>query len=138
MAGETDVHGDISVNLVISLGSQLKETPCRARTKDTKVRSGRIPLSGKSMRGLFSYPDIVVVCGEPEYPDASATFTIGSHLLNDAPYREYSPRKRKGRRQLPPAQWLLETDPLGYFFSSLGMTWVCCSRTHRHSSPFLL
>lgn len=70
MAGESPKHGDISVNLVVSLGSQLKGKPCRARTKDTKVRSGPEPKFRKKFTGLFSYPDILVVCGEPEYHDA--------------------------------------------------------------------
>ena len=70
MAGESPAHGDISTNTLGLLYSQLKGTPCRARTKDTKVRSGRIPMSGKGTSGLFSYPDILVVCGEPEYHDA--------------------------------------------------------------------
>jgi Uma2 family endonuclease len=70
MAGESDAHGIISVNVVVSLGSQLKGTPCQARTKDTKVRSGPIPMPGHGTRGLFSYPDIVVICGGPEYHDA--------------------------------------------------------------------
>ena len=70
MAGESGNHGDISVNLVVSIGSQLKGTPCRAKTKDTKVRSS--PAGPRPLRdtaGLFSYPDVVVVCGEPEYMD---------------------------------------------------------------------
>jgi Uma2 family endonuclease len=70
MAGESSAHGDISVNVVISLGNQLRGTPCRARTKDTKVRSGPILSAGETTRGLFSYPDVVVICGEPEYHDA--------------------------------------------------------------------
>jgi Uma2 family endonuclease len=70
MAGESLAHGDISVNLVIALGSQLKGTPCRALTKDTKVRSGPIPESGRGKHGLFSYPDVVVVCGDPEFHDS--------------------------------------------------------------------
>jgi Uma2 family endonuclease len=70
MAGENDAHGIITVNVVVTLGSQLKGSPCQARTKDTKVRSGPIPESGRLSRGLFTYPDILVVCGEPEYHDA--------------------------------------------------------------------
>jgi Uma2 family endonuclease len=70
MAGESGKHGDIAANLVIALGTQLKGTPCRARTKDTKVRSGLGPASGQAIRGMFSYPDVVVICGEPEYHDA--------------------------------------------------------------------
>ena len=40
MAGESGEHGDVSVNIVGLLFTQLKGKPCRARTKDTKVRSG--------------------------------------------------------------------------------------------------
>jgi Uma2 family endonuclease len=70
MAGESGEHGDISVNTVISLGTQLKGKPCRVRDKDTKVRSGPIPMKGHSRKGMFSYPDILVICGEVEYHDA--------------------------------------------------------------------
>src|SRR5690242_7508548 len=66
MAGESGEHGDISANVVGLLVAQLKGTPCRARTKDTKVRSGPILSAGETTRGLFSYPDVVVICGEPE------------------------------------------------------------------------
>jgi Uma2 family endonuclease len=70
MAGESGPHGDVSANVVGALVGQLKGKPCRARTKDTKVRSGPMLVSGQGTRGLFSYPDVVVICGEPEYPDA--------------------------------------------------------------------
>ncbi len=69
MAGESDEHGEISTNLVIAIGSQLKGTTCRVRTKDTKVRSGPTPRLHGSRSGLYSYPDLVVICGEPDYHD---------------------------------------------------------------------
>ncbi|MCE9530957.1 MAG: Uma2 family endonuclease [Planctomycetes bacterium] len=69
MAGESGEHGDISSNALVSIGSQLRGKECRARTKDTKVLSGPILSSGQTTRGFFSYPDIVVICGEPEYHD---------------------------------------------------------------------
>jgi Uma2 family endonuclease len=69
MAGESGPHGDITVNIVIVLGSQLRGAPCRLRTKDTKVRSGPAPRLHGSKSGLFSYPDILVICGEPVYHD---------------------------------------------------------------------
>jgi Uma2 family endonuclease len=81
VAGESVPHGDISVNLVVSLGSQLRGTPCRALTKDTKVRSGRIPLPGKSMQGFFSYPDIVVLCGEPDFHDAFTDVILNPKVI---------------------------------------------------------
>ena len=70
MAGESPAHGDISANLVAALVAQLEGSPCRTRTKDTKVRSGPIPEDGRGKRGIFSYPDAVVLCSEPEYHDA--------------------------------------------------------------------
>lgn len=70
MAGESDAHADISVNLVVTLGNQVKGTHCRVRTKDTKVRSGPAPKPSQSTtQGLYSYPDLVVICGEPQYHD---------------------------------------------------------------------
>ena len=69
IAGESGHHADISANLVVIVGSQLRNTGCRARTKDTKVRSGPAPRGLRPMKGLFSYPDLVVICGEPMYHD---------------------------------------------------------------------
>lgn len=54
------------MNLVRILANQLVDTHCRARSKDTKVRSGPAPKPGRDIAGLFSYPDLVVVCGQPE------------------------------------------------------------------------
>jgi Uma2 family endonuclease len=69
MAGESGEHGDISVSLVTQVSAQLRGTPCRVRTKDTKVHSGPTPKHPRSTQGLFSYPDLVVICGEPQYHD---------------------------------------------------------------------
>ncbi len=81
MAGESNEHADISVNLVVELGSQLKGTPCRVWTKDSKVLSGPAIRSYKSVKGLFSYPDIVVVCGEPRFLDAHRDVLLNPALI---------------------------------------------------------
>lgn len=69
MAGESGEHGDICTNLGGILYSQLKGSQCRARSKDTKVHSGPRPKDSRSVQGFFSYPDLVVICGEPQYHD---------------------------------------------------------------------
>jgi Uma2 family endonuclease len=69
MAGESPEHGDISANLTHTVVAQLKGGPCRAQTKDTKVRSGPTLSAGETTRCAFSYPDLVVICNEPEYLD---------------------------------------------------------------------
>jgi Uma2 family endonuclease len=70
MAGESPEHSDICSNLVSILHLQLRGTPCRVWSKDTKVRSGPEPRSRRATKGLFSYPDLVIVCGAPQFHDA--------------------------------------------------------------------
>lgn len=70
LAGESLAHGDICSNLIITIGAQWRGSPCRVLTKGTKVRSGPILQARRIFRGLFSYPDLVIVCGEPQCHDA--------------------------------------------------------------------
>ena len=79
MAGESPLHADISANLVILVGEQLRDSPCRVRTKDTKVRSG--PTQRRIMKGLFPYPDVVVICGEPQYHDEHRDVVINPRVI---------------------------------------------------------
>jgi Uma2 family endonuclease len=67
MAGESPNHGRISMNLSISLGSQLRGSPCEAFSKDTKVRCG--PYLAQTRQGLYAYPDLVIVCGAMQFHD---------------------------------------------------------------------
>lgn len=62
MAGSSNEHNLITSNLIISLGSQLKNRNCQVYPPDMRVH---IPKTG-----LFTYPDISVVCGKPQFlPD---------------------------------------------------------------------
>ena len=69
MAGESPEHGEICMNLSRIISAQLMGKPCRARSKDSKVRNGPIPKTCHTTKGLYSYPDLLVVCGEPEFHD---------------------------------------------------------------------
>ncbi len=77
MAGEKVPHGLISTNLIGLFVAQLKGTPCFAVAKDTKVRSGLGVVPARNVSGMFSYPDILIVCGEPEYFD-----DVGDVIVN--------------------------------------------------------
>ena len=69
MAGESDKHGIVTMNLVGEIQQKLKGTDCQGRVKDAKIQSGDFAqMKGKS-KGLFSYPDIVIICGKPKYHD---------------------------------------------------------------------
>ncbi|MDX2041302.1 MAG: Uma2 family endonuclease [Acidobacteriota bacterium] len=69
MAGESQEHGEIVVNLGWILGSQLRGTPCRGRSGNSKIRTGPRPQFARSQKGMYSYPDFFVVCGELEFHD---------------------------------------------------------------------
>ena len=59
MAGASPTHNSIKENLIIRLGSQIWGGPCRSYSSDQRVKV--------SATGLYTYPDIAVVCGQPEF-----------------------------------------------------------------------
>lgn len=61
MAGESIEHSRICVNVAGELRARLKGKPCEVLSPNMKVVT--------SPSGLFSYPDVVVVCGEPRFHD---------------------------------------------------------------------
>ncbi len=81
MAGESLAHGDICINLAREISTQLRGTPCRALSKDIKVRTGVLPSPRRMMKGLFSYPDVLVVCGEPQFHDAYRDILLNPILI---------------------------------------------------------
>ena len=81
MAGESPEHGTICMNLSVIMGSQLRGTPCQAFAKDMKVRSGPTPRSGTSMKGLFSYPDLLVTCGDLQFHDQFRDILLNPTLI---------------------------------------------------------
>jgi Uma2 family endonuclease len=59
MSGATPNHVPITTNTASMLHQQLRSRPCRVFTADLRVRVAE--------GGLCAYPDVVVVCGEPQY-----------------------------------------------------------------------
>jgi Uma2 family endonuclease len=62
MAGESLQHSRICINLAREVSSQLKGRECEALSPNMKVKTAD--------SGLFSYPDLTVVCGEPIFLDS--------------------------------------------------------------------
>jgi Uma2 family endonuclease len=100
MAGESPAHGDICVNLIREISTQLRGTPCRVWTKDAKVLSGSAIMSSRSMKGMFSYPDLVVVCGEPKFLDKRRDVLLNPQVIIEvlSPSTELFDRGDKFRR----------------------------------------
>ncbi len=61
MAGESLVHSQICINIAGEMRQILKGSNCQALSPNMKVRA--------ETKGLFAYPDLSVVCGEPEFHD---------------------------------------------------------------------
>jgi Uma2 family endonuclease len=81
MAGESPAHGTICTNLSIEVGRQLKGTRCQVWSKDAKVRSGPIPQTSYSAKGLYSYPDLLIVCGEPQFHDQHSDVLLNPTVI---------------------------------------------------------
>lgn len=60
MAGASLAHIRIDANLMGELVSQLKGKPCEPMGSDAKIRA---------TRKRYSYPDVTIVCGEPQFLD---------------------------------------------------------------------
>ena len=65
MTGASNAHDAVAVNIIISLGNQLRRGPCRVATADTAVRT--------SIRGIRR-PDVTVECApiDPKSYEAHA------------------------------------------------------------------
>jgi Uma2 family endonuclease len=61
MSGARRAHNLIATNTVGELYQQLLERPCEVYSSDMRVKV--------SSTGLYTYPDVVVVCGEPQFLD---------------------------------------------------------------------
>ena len=61
MSGASEEHNTIVFNLARRIGNQLDKKPCRGYVNDMRVKV--------SPTGLYTYPDVVVVCGEPRFED---------------------------------------------------------------------
>ena len=98
MAGESEEHGTICVNLVTSLVTQLRGSPCRVFSKDTKVRCG--PYRPHTREGLYAYPDLVVVCDPSQYHDQARDVLLNPTVIVEvlSPSTEAFDRGEKFRR----------------------------------------
>ena len=73
MAGTSEEHANISSNINISLGVQLKKRSCKSYQSDLRVH---IPATG-----LYTYPDVLVVCGKPELLEDAFPDTLTNPIL---------------------------------------------------------
>jgi len=73
LAGASRRHNLVTFNLAAALGAQLKDRPCEAYAGDMRVKVARI--------NHYSYPDVVVVCGQAEFEDRSEDTLLNPTVL---------------------------------------------------------
>jgi Uma2 family endonuclease len=61
MTGAKESHNLITANTLASLHGQLRQKPCRVYPSDMRIKVQRT--------GLNTYPDVVVICGQPQFTD---------------------------------------------------------------------
>ncbi|NUQ62714.1 MAG: Uma2 family endonuclease [Pirellulales bacterium] len=62
MSGASREHNLIAGNVNGEARNQLRDRPCEVYQSDMRVKVSRT--------GLYTYPDVVIVCGEPRFEDA--------------------------------------------------------------------
>lgn len=73
MAGASRAHNLITVNLTRELSQRLKGRPCEVYSSDMKVKV--------KPSGLYTYPDVTVVCGEPRFDDAQNDILLNPKII---------------------------------------------------------
>ena len=73
MTGGSFRHNVIIGNLVREIGVGIKGRPCRVASSDQRIH---VPTTG-----LYTYPDVVVVCGEPRFLDRQLDTLLNPLIL---------------------------------------------------------
>lgn len=98
MAGESLAHSQICINLAREISLNLKGKSCQALSPNMKVRA--------ESKGMFAYPDLTVVCGEPFFHDRQRDVLLNPKVILEvlSPSTErYDQTKKffRYRRELP-------------------------------------
>ena len=97
MAGSSRRHNLITLNIGGELRDRLKDRRCEAYVGDMRVRV--------KPTGLYTYPDVVVVCGDPEFLDSDVDTLLNPTLLievlSDSTEEYDRGTKLKHYRQIP-------------------------------------
>lgn len=105
MSGGAGEHSQIAANIIIGLGRLLESTSCRVNTSDMML---------KVSDDRYLFPDVSVVCGNPEYEDESRLALLNPILVVEvtSPSSAVDDRglKRESYLRLPSVQAYLIID----------------------------
>lgn len=83
MTGGTEAHNSLSGNTYASLHAQLRKRPCKVYNSDQKIKV--------LATGLHTYPDVTVVCGQPEFIDRPRLTLINPTVIVEVIVEVLSP-----------------------------------------------
>jgi Uma2 family endonuclease len=86
MAGATRAHNLITGNIAQRLRNQLEGKPCETYSNDMRVRTTSTD---------YTYPDVVVVCGEPEFEDAELDTLLNPTVVVEVLSKSSEARDRR-------------------------------------------
>jgi len=72
-AGANEKHNFVNENLVLEVGSRLKGGPCRTVSRDMRMKVEET--------GLYTYPDMMIFCGKPEYDSLNKNTLINPAVV---------------------------------------------------------
>ena len=97
MAGASRMHNVLTRNLTGHLFARLQGGPCQVFVADLRVKVNKT--------GLYTYPDLLIVCGPPEYaPENRDTLTnpkIVIEVLSDSTEKYDRTTKFRHYKQMP-------------------------------------
>ena len=73
MTGGTPAHSLIASNFIREAGNALKDRPCVVYTSDLRVKV--------NATGLYTYPDVTIVCGEQKFDDNQSDTLINPTIV---------------------------------------------------------
>ncbi|HMB92827.1 MAG TPA: Uma2 family endonuclease [Rhodothermales bacterium] len=89
MGGASEEHNLIVTNLIRELSLQLKERPCKVYPSDMRVKV--------NPTGLYTYPDVTVVCGEARFDDEKFDTLLNPTILFEVLSESTSDYDRGGK-----------------------------------------
>lgn len=89
LAAGSEAHNLIAVNVLASLHTRLRRRPCKVCPSNMRVKVLRT--------GLYTYPDVVVVCGSPQFEDAEHDTLLNPTVIIEvlSPSTERYDRRKK-------------------------------------------
>lgn len=137
MAGASREHNLIALNLGGELRHALKDRRCEAYVGDMRVRV--------KPNGLYTYPDVVVVCGDPEFLDSDVDTLLNPmvliEVLSDSTENADRGSKFKQYRKIPSLrEYLLvsQNEPSIEHFTRRGDTYWELTETSGLDSQLVL